>query len=208
MNPAALAPESPVQSAPADPCPRCGAGLTDAAGLGWCQACGYCRSLEEERAKDHLQPPAAAAAPAPVAMAEAGKLVNKAPLWLWVLIGGAILMAGGSLLIGRKLPLNSYPRALWTTLQIALGLLTMFIAQFTALVKIAHHDETLTFKDSIFPGRLWSQAFKRMPGYGPHFCVTCWGLILVVCAFAFIGGLNHWLKYLPNNKNSAQSIRK
>jgi len=32
------------------PCPRCGKPLTDAAGLGWCRACGYCRSLEEAKA--------------------------------------------------------------------------------------------------------------------------------------------------------------
>ena len=206
MNPAILAPEATAPAIAAGPCPRCGQALTDAAGLGWCQACGYCRSLEEVRVQDPMQAPSQTAAP--VAMAEAGKLVTKTPIWLWVLVVGLVMLTGGSYFAGRRLPLNSYPRALWTTLQIALGLLTMFTAQFFALFKIAHHDETLTMKDVFFPGRLWSQAFKRMPGYGWHFCVACWGVVLITCALFFIGGLNHWLTYLPNNKNNTQNIRR
>src|SRR6266704_3570259 len=37
-------------------CPRCGGKLINPESLGWCRACGYCSSLEEERAKAVLPP--------------------------------------------------------------------------------------------------------------------------------------------------------
>src|SRR5689334_21991523 len=36
-------------------CPRCRGKLTDPAGLGWCQRCGYCHSLEQVKAKVPVQ---------------------------------------------------------------------------------------------------------------------------------------------------------
>src|SRR5205085_7028482 len=35
---------------PPEPCPRCGGALADPEGLAFCAGCGYCRSLEEDRA--------------------------------------------------------------------------------------------------------------------------------------------------------------
>jgi hypothetical protein len=196
MNPSPMPPETPGADAvpqPAPACPHCGHALTEAADLGWCPGCGYCRSLEENRVK--APSPAPTALPAVV---QAGKLVVKTPLWLPILVIGVSALLAGSIHVGRTLPSYSYQRALWTTIQIAVGVVIVFTAQFFALIKLAPHDETLSFKDLFLPGRLWAQAFKRMPRYGAHVCVACWGLTLVLCSLLFIGGLNYWFRYLPN----------
>lgn len=202
---ASLKPDVPASKPVEHPCPRCGEALTDAAGLGWCQGCGYCRSLDEDPAKDYLPAPAPAA---PAAVAEASQVVTRTPLWVWVMALGLVTLAAASWRVGLWLPPNSHQRALWTTLQIASGVFTMFVAQFFALFKLAPYDETLSFKDVFLPGRLWSHALKRMPGYGGHFCVAVWGLTLVVCAFLFIGGLNYWYTYLPGKHNSTHNIHR
>src|SRR5436309_979190 len=91
----------------AHPCPRCGQALTDAAGLGWCQECGYCRSLDEDPAKDQLAPPAPAA---PASVVEAGKLVSRTPLWMWTLALGLMAVVAASWRAGHWLAPNSYHR--------------------------------------------------------------------------------------------------
>ena len=51
-----ILPESvePTTTPAVDPCPRCGKTLVDPAGLGWCPACGYCKSLAQANPKSLL----------------------------------------------------------------------------------------------------------------------------------------------------------
>src|SRR5262245_23578556 len=153
-------------------CPRCEQPLTDPVGLGWCQACGYCRSLEEDRAR--FLPEIASSQPAVVAQAK--QIVGHAPRWIWVWLIGLTAAAGLSYAVGQLLPDRSFSRALWTTLQVALGLLTIFLAQFFALLRLAPHDETLSFRDALLPSRLWAQAFGRMSVFTVHFYIVSWSL--------------------------------
>src|SRR5262245_50982446 len=113
MKPPTMPPKSPGADAvqqPTPACPRCGHALTEAADLGWCPACGYCRSLEEDKVKATLPAPTA-----PPAVVQAGKLVVKTPLWLPILVIGVSALVASCIHVGRTLPTYSYERALWTT---------------------------------------------------------------------------------------------
>jgi hypothetical protein len=115
---------------------------------------------------------------------------------------GIALVAGATYLLGRYLTLSPLERALLTTIQIGGGLLIMFIGQFIGLMRIAPEDPSLSFKDAIFPFRLYGLIFKRLP----QTCLTVyggsWGIAAIVSAAVFIGGLGHWFTYLPSNQKN------
>ena len=179
-------------------CPRCAQPLVDPHGLGWCKGCGYCRSLEMEKGNQLLQ-----AAPEPSRGAVLAGAAGNVPLWLWLLLGGLVVLAGMSLTAGRLLPPgNNLTRALWTTAQIGAGWALAFVGQLVALVRIAPEDEKLSFKDALVPTRLWGLVFKRLPRLSGCLCISTWGVALALFAGLFIGGLPHWLTYLPGAKNS------
>src|SRR2546426_426791 len=79
QNPVAAEPHQPA----ADNCPHCRQPLIDPAGLGWCKACGYCRSLESEKIDKLL-----AAAPGPTRGAVLAGIAGHLPVWIWVLLAG------------------------------------------------------------------------------------------------------------------------
>jgi len=195
-----------AESATTNPCPKCGKPLTDAAGLGWCPACGYCRSLEETPTRAELE----REAPPSPATDELGKPVGPSkefviPVWAMLLVLGIAALAGGSYFAGKKLDPNSFGRALWTSVQIALGILVLFIGQFIALVRVAPSDPTLSFKDAILPFRLYGHVFQRLPRLSFSVCTLGWGITLIAAALFFIGGLNHWFSYIQSNKNRNQA---
>jgi hypothetical protein len=104
--------ETALQEA-APQCPRCQSAMLDPNGLGWCRSCGYCRTLEDERAK--ALPPASPAATGRQAAANALSVIGRAPSWLYVLVLGMGLFAVVTLLPAKKLPpVGTYERALWT----------------------------------------------------------------------------------------------
>src|SRR4051812_43042147 len=93
-TPAAAPPSPPATT----PCPKCRKPLTDAAGLGWCQACGYCKSLSEVA----LPPVAGATGQAPRgALVETGAVIAGMPPWLWVAVINAAAIAAASFAIGK-----------------------------------------------------------------------------------------------------------
>src|SRR5688572_3024087 len=96
---AAPSPKLRDDAAAACLCPKCQQPLIDPAGLGWCKACGYCRSLEAEQGNQLL-----ATHQGPSKGAVVASVAGNVPLWLWVLLGGIGLVAGGSLAVGRLLP--------------------------------------------------------------------------------------------------------
>ena len=62
-----LPPLADAASGETESCPQCAAKLIDPNGLGWCRACGYCRSLEVERKSRPLQRPALPTPSSPMA---------------------------------------------------------------------------------------------------------------------------------------------
>jgi hypothetical protein len=175
--------------------------LTDAAGLGWCPACGYCRSLEESQSK--LPDPRETKPvkkPSMGGLVELGEAVGGLPRWVWIMLMGVVVFTAFSLLPGWQLKKDSLDRALWCTCQIGIGLGMIFVAQIVAVIIIAPEDEKLSFKDVLIPFRLWSLICKRLPKTHVSAWLGSWGLTLIVCALIFIGGLPYWMNYLPGGK--------
>ena len=199
----ATAPAPQPTNAPAVPCPRCQKPLVDPNGLGWCKECGYCRSLEESQ----KTAPAAAptSAPALNQLTATGSAIGQTPTWFWVTLIGIALVVGATFAGGRYLPLSPLERALVTTLQIAGGIAVMFLGQFIAVIRIAPEDSTLTFFDALFPFRLYGLVMKRLPRTRHTLYLGAWGVAAIVSAAVFIGGLDHWLKYLPNSKHKGNA---
>jgi hypothetical protein len=175
-------------------CPRCAQPLTDAAGLGWCPGCGYCRTLEETPAHEPGTLQTAIQADTP-------KEEYRIPNWIWPLVVGVALIVNGTILANRKIIDTPFQRALWASLQIAGGLLILFVGQFIALLRLAHQDEKLSFKDAIMPFRLYGAVFKSLPKCASSVWCLGWGLAVIICAFVFIGGLGHWFSYVKSNKD-------
>jgi hypothetical protein len=198
--------ESPLTSAPTElkvpaaaapspdaECPRCRARLIDPAGLGWCKACGYCRSLAMEAPNQLL-----AAAPQPSRGTVLAGAAFNVPIWFWLLLLGVAGAAGLSLAAGRLLPpRDNLPRALWTSIQIGVGVLLVFSGQLVAVVSVAPEDERLSFKDAFVPMRLWGLVIARLPRLSGCLWISTFGAALVLCAILFVGGLQHWFTYLP-----------
>src|SRR5439155_9764314 len=126
------------------PCPRCGGKLIDPAGLGWCQRCGYCRSLEEDKSRlDIPRPNAAAPQGSSLGMFEFCALLAKVPSWVGPLICGAAAVVMINIPASQLLTPDSLPRAVWTTSVVVLGVLMILAAQFWALMTIVADDEEL-----------------------------------------------------------------
>lgn len=123
------------------------------------------------------------------------------PLWFWALLLGVAIAAGLSLAAGRLLPAGDcLPRALWTSVQIGLGVVLIFASQLAAVVAVAPEDERLSFKDAFVPMRLWGLVIARLPRQSGYLLTATFGAALIVCAFLFVGGLHHWFTYLPGYK--------
>jgi hypothetical protein len=183
---------------PADSlCPRCQKPLADPKGLGWCQSCGYCRSLEEDRARLPLE---SAAEPKP-ALAPPRTRSTDFPVWAVGLVLVMLVAAGGSWAVSHYLALKPLPRALWTSIQIVTGVVIMLVGQGYALYRIAPEEGTLHIIDAIIPFRLYGLLFKRLPRMWQALYLGSWGLCLVLSALIFIGGLGYWLTYLPKSNN-------
>lgn len=189
------------------PCPRCRKPLIDPKGLGWCRACGYCRSLEDT--------PQQAAAPVqqsqPNQVTATGAAIAQMPIWFWVMLLGCAGMVGANFAAGRFLTLSPFQRALFTTVEIGVSVGVLFLAQFFALLRIAPEDASLSFKDAVFPFRLYGLIFKRLPATSWTVVFVSWAIAAAVAAGIFIGGTGHWFNYLPGNQktqpNQAQKTK-
>jgi hypothetical protein len=194
----------PVPETTAVACPRCRKPLVDPKGLGWCKACGYCRSLAESEAQAGPMPAAAA----PQHLKATGSAIRQTPTWLWVTPMGMILVAGATFALASWLTLSPLQRALLTSVQIAAGFALMFAGQFIGLLRIAPDESTLSFKDAVFPFRLYGLIFKRLPSTRHTVYLGAWGVAAIVAATVFIGGLGHWFTYLPGyQKNQTQKTK-
>jgi len=179
-------------------CPNCGHKLTNPLGLGWCQKCGYCRSLEEDKARVPLQQAQSQRRkPSPFGLLEFFQMVAMFPSWSWVLIGGVLTVAAVNVPPAYLLADGSLGRALWTSLHICMGLVLIIAAQTLALCRLAPNDDRLGFKDAILPGRLWALVGQNLPAMRVHLWMASWGLACMLSALFIVGGLGHWLTYLP-----------
>jgi hypothetical protein len=195
--------------AEAESCPKCQAKLIDPSGLGWCRACGYCKSLEEDKNKvpaETTQP--AAPQPSALGFREFAQMLAKLPHWVRALLAGAAVIVAINLIPACLLAADTLPRAVVATTEIVIGLLVIFVAQTWALCVLAPDDDKLHFKDAIIPGRLWGVALRKLPGTRGQVWLAGWGLTCILSAVFVVGSLTHWLNYLPKKSSPPPAATK
>lgn len=192
-----------VMATDAVPCPRCRQPLIDPRGLGWCKACGYCRSLADSEKQAGPAPEAPAK---PNAITATGSALTQTPRWFVITLAGIIVISAATVACGQALHLKPLERAILATAQIGAGLVLMFLGQFLGVLRIAPHDSTLNFFDAIVPFRLYGLVFKRLPTGQITLFFGAWGLTAIVSAAIFIGGLDHWMNYLPKGQGQKPPV--
>jgi hypothetical protein len=188
--------EDTAPAAPAAPtvCPRCDGKLTNPEGLGWCPGCGYCRSLEEEGKTVVVEAEPAARSPSLLGATELGEALRVMPGWVWPLLGGSALAAGLSVAADYQLPEDSFIRAVWSAVQMAVCLVGLFAAQLWAMLQIGADEDKLGARDVILAGRLWRAALRRLPRTRGPVWLGAWCLTGLICGAAVVGGFNYWLE--------------
>ncbi len=176
-------------------CPRCNKPLIDPHGLGWCKACGYCHSLNESE-----KTPVGERKAQPTTLGATGSAVAQLPSWLWITLIGLVVIFGLMIALSRVIPLTPLERAIITSAGSALGVAMMLFGQFVGLMRIAPDDPSLTFKDVVFPFRLYGLVFKRLPLTKLTLYLCVWGLALAISVNVYVGGVTHWLTYLPKTQ--------
>jgi hypothetical protein len=175
-------------------CPRCKKPLVDPNGLGWCQSCGYCRSLAECKLKTDAPLPLSE----PNALMTTGSAILQMPTWFWVTLFGATTIVIGTILGARHTNWTDLQRAVFCSIQVGVGVAMMLTGQFIGLVRVAPEDPSISFKDAIFPFRLYGLIFKHLPGTRLAVFLGMWGLTAAITASIVVGGMGHWFTYLPN----------
>lgn len=180
----------PVSSGQEVLCPRCGAKLINPDSLGLCQVCGYCRSLEEGRAK-------VLAVPAEEEQAILGRRGRRSgfhwlaeSFWLPCFAVGAVALF--THLLDRRVDEESVTRTLWATGELIVGVVALFVAQWWALVMVAPREEGMGIRDLFLPARLWILTLIRLPETRWPVSMAAAGWALVACAVFWIGGLELW----------------
>ncbi len=189
-------PVAETATAPAT-CPKCKAVLIDPSGLGWCRACGYCKSLEEDKARVPLNAKAPQRKASALGMVEFVQVLAKLPTWTLVLGGGVAVVFAINVAPARLLAPNPLSLATWSTAEIVLGLLMIFAAQLWSLCVLAPTDEKLHFRDAVLSGPLWVKTLSRLPATRGQTWLAGWGLACILSAIFVTGGLSHWMNYLP-----------
>ncbi len=198
-------PESIAAPPVSDPCPRCGKALVDPDGLGWCPGCGFCKSLAQDNSQQLLADEKLLSLGGVV---EAGGAITSLPLWFWTSLLVIAVGIGASIGMNKQLPEGeNLTRATWASVQIAAGVLFIFLAQCYALMTVAPSEPTMSFKDAVTPFRLWPMVCKRLPNLKGSLWTALFGLSLIVGAAAFIGGLGHWFIYLPKSAGHVERER-
>jgi hypothetical protein len=98
-----------------------------------------------------------------------------------------------SLAAGLLLPPDSLPRAVWTSAQVLVGVVSLLLAQVSVCGLLGLQREGIGVQDLIFPDKIWRMAFRRLPETRKQVCWGAWSLALVGFALLCINGLTYWL---------------
>jgi hypothetical protein len=166
--------------------------LTDPHGLGLCNHCGYCQSLEEAR---QLLP-----APRPprrrvslFGLVDLLRLPFQVPLWGWGVLAQMLVAVPPSYLATLLYSPHSRPRAIWALTQLGLGL-AVFVAGTLGMLWFLHNRlEQVGFLDLFWPGNLWRLALRRLPESRGPVSLTGAGFVAALCAALWVGGLSYWI---------------
>jgi hypothetical protein len=189
-------------------CPRCRNPLIDARGLGLCQACGYCRSIEEECMPRGARLPRWMTRLGLVPFAE---LLGRMPAWVWGIVAAVVAVLPVCHVADRRLPAESPQRAYWSTIQLGLGLLAVLAAQVWTLVYLRKQRDRVGLIDLVFPSHLWYLAFRRVPDTNGAIGLAGGGVAAMLAAVLWVGGLSYWLRMdaaPPHDRSSPGASQK
>jgi hypothetical protein len=190
--PPAGQPPAPQGGIPARTCPNCRKPLWVVVGSRWCSNCGY-----REVTNEAPEPVPGAVAPGRKGSrprrGEWSEIQSLIPRWGWALLGGMAVVGLASVAAGLKLPPNSLPRAVWTTVQVGVGVISLLLAQVSVCGLLGLQREGIGLLDLLFPDKIWRMAFRRLPETRWQVCWGAWSLALVGFALLFINGLTYWL---------------
>jgi hypothetical protein len=191
---------------PQPPCPRCGGKLVNPEGLGWCPRCGYCKSLVEDSAQGALPSAPPSRQASPLGIVEFGALLGNVPSWLRITLAGVAGVTLISTAANYSLADESFARALWSSLQVVLGLLAVLAAQVWCLFLLAPTDGSLGPKDLILSFRLWGLVLKQLPDMRRQVWVGSWGATAVASAVLIVGGFSYWAQFYKPKKYVDKSL--
>ncbi len=205
----APAAKKPAPEAPGEPvgeavCPKCGGKLINPDSLGWCMACGYCRSTAEESGGP------LPVAPKPVrkrqhsglGAIEFFQVLTWLPRWFWLLVFGVVVVVHGAIFLSMQLPAEGRERAVWSVTLIVAAFTTLMVAQLWAVFLIGSQDERLGARDVLIPFRLWGSTIRRLPASCYPVCLGVWAVTLLICACTVVGGLSYWIPKAPQKAAS------
>jgi len=142
-----------------------------------------------------LAAPQAPRGPSLLGVVEFAEVLGKLPRWLWVLLGGTVIVVVISLAANFVLPDDSLVRALWSSVQLGLGLLGILAAQIWAFLLIAPETEHLSSKDLILSTRLWTITLRRLPETQAKLWLGAWSFGGALCAVFLVGGFSYWYQF-------------
>jgi hypothetical protein len=190
-------------------CPKCGTRLISPDTLGLCENCGYCRSLEEGGGPASGIEGSSKAAAAADGAAALWQTMRVLPRWTWVLIGGAALILGLSIVGDALLPDESLPRALCSTTQLAGGFLLIIGTQIYGVLRVSAKDASAGGHEFfLFSPRLWTLIVRELPATRWLVYLECWGATLAISAVVIIGGFSYWTQFYRPRSFVDQDLRK
>jgi hypothetical protein len=184
-------------------CPRCEAKLIDPGNLGWCAKCGYCKSIEQEAP---IVPTRQTQTSSPLGALEFIQMLRNVPAWTWILLVGCLGVVVVSLVANEVLLPESFERAFWQAMQLAVGVLAILVGRIWAIILITAEESSIGIADVFFSWKLWKLTIKRLPMTRKPVWVGAWGLTAVLCAWLIIGGHEFWYQYYNPPKFAKQSL--
>ena len=180
-------------------CPRCKGKLVNPQELGWCPKCGYCRSLEKDKATAQLVNEVAPKKSALNRFGEIGEIIGKIPSWGWIAAGGICVVVALASAANRFLPeQDSLARALIGLIGIVVSLVTILFVNLWSLFQLGAGDEHVGPKDIFFPLGLWRKICLKLPASRIQFWTITWCLTAFISAIFIVGGFDYWWeKYKP-----------
>ena len=155
--------------------------------------CGYTRA-EGVRPATEKPPPK----PTPGnALLEA---IRTVPSWVWVLVGGCLVILVGCILASLSLSADGEDRALFTTALLALAVAGMVVAEAWVVPMIALDAHHLGVFDFLMPYRLWAFAIERLPRTRRPVSLLSWCVTAALGGLLIVGGLWYWLPGRPREK--------
>jgi hypothetical protein len=102
------------------------------------------------------------------------------------------------LVVDRQLPPESFRRALWGTVGLAVGVLVMIGVQIYAVLRVSAKDPSVSAIHFIliFSPRIWRLVFQELPATRWLVCLNAWALTSAATSVLIVGGFVYWFQYL------------